>query len=282
MILKPALTVQDQILRLQSKGLIVENPKFAESFLLRNNYYRLNIYFHKFMDGTDHFENGTTFEKITRIYENDQWLRNQLLAILEPIEIHTKTSIAYHLGLKYGSDCFYHDEFHHNIAILNSVKGSFVQEVNHNKQEPFVLHHKQKYDGIFPIWVIVELLSFGAVSKYYSCLYPKDRASIAHQFFVIDEDFFLSWLRSLCVLRNICAHFGYLYKRGFQVTPRLYKEWNVEQKRTQSLFAIFVVIKELSEQQKLENLMGALSEREEKHPSFLLSDYGFPTKWRND
>lgn len=278
--LKPARTVDEQIILLQHKGMIIDDHSLAEYFLIHNNYYRLNVYFHKFMDEPDHFPKGTNFESIISIYENDQWLRNKLLGILEPIEIHAKTSIAYHMGIKYGSDCFYNDEIHADLKNLKGVKNSFLRELDHNKQEPVVLHHLRKYNGQFPIWVIVELFSFSTISKYFSCLSTKDKSEIASTAFHVNDEFLGSWFRSLSVLRNICAHFGYLFKRGYLVAPRLYKEFNLDSQVNQSLFALFLVAKELSNDQKWSGFISAVSSREENVVRFCLADYGFPNGWK--
>lgn len=40
--------------------MLVEDTSAAGDFLLRNNYYRLNIYFHKFMSADNCFQVGTS------------------------------------------------------------------------------------------------------------------------------------------------------------------------------------------------------------------------------
>jgi abortive infection bacteriophage resistance protein len=125
MSIKPALSVSEQVKLLQTRGLIIENPSSAEAFLLQNNYYRLNIYFHKFMEAKNCFKVGTTFEYIVAVYQFDRWLRNRLLTLWEPIEIHTKTRIAYCLGRTYGSDCFYKDNCFKNVDDFKKVTKDF-------------------------------------------------------------------------------------------------------------------------------------------------------------
>ena len=68
----------------------------------------------------DTFKTGVTFNDITVKYFFDRWLRNRLLYLLEPIETNIKTKLAYHLTLKYGSDCFYQN------ILLCSIKVCFV------------------------------------------------------------------------------------------------------------------------------------------------------------
>jgi len=281
--LKPALTIDEQIKLLQSRGMIIVDDSQARIFLLQNNYYRLNVYFHKFMDEPNHYPDGTMFEAITNVYENDQWFRNKLLFLLESIEIHVKTSIAYYLGLNYGSDCFYLENIYENKSYFHEVQRAFTSEINResNKKNPVIIHHLEKYDGQFPIWVVVEFLTFSRISKYFSSLSRGDRTQIAKNEFNVDEYFFSNWLHSLSVLRNICAHFGHLYQRGLLVAPKIYRELNIDPQAIQTVFGLCVVMKYLVDSQKWLPFITAISDRSTQNLSFKLIDYGFPTNWQN-
>lgn len=210
MTIKPALSVSEQVKLLQTRGLIIENPSSAEALLLQNSYYRLNIYFHKYMKAENCFKVGTTFEDIVAVYEFDRWLRNRLLTLLEPIEIHIKTRIAYRLSHSYGSDCFYKDNCFKNIDDFKKVTKDFENERNRNYKDPIILHHETAYRGKYPIWVVVEFLSFRAVSNIFACMHERDKKQIAKDAYNVNEYFLGQWLHTLSVLRNICAHYGYL------------------------------------------------------------------------
>jgi len=95
MALIPALSVHDQIELLRQRGMTIDDEKKATAFLQSNHYYRLNIYFHKFMDSPDHYQDDFQFSQIA-VYGNDRWLRNKILSVLEPIEINTRTQISHH------------------------------------------------------------------------------------------------------------------------------------------------------------------------------------------
>lgn len=53
--LKPALTIEQQIYLLQERGMIIDDFGEVKRFLEETNYYRLNIYFHKLMVTPDRF-----------------------------------------------------------------------------------------------------------------------------------------------------------------------------------------------------------------------------------
>ena len=278
--LKPTLSIEDQIHLLEKRGLIFEDADFAKQFLLKNNYYRLNIYFHKFLDSNNLFQTRLNFQHIVDIYLNDKWLRNKLLTILEPIEIKARTIIAYELGMKYGSDCFYRKEIYKNEIIHHEIQNAFSIEINRNRRDPIIQHHKHSYQGQFPIWVIVEFLSFNAISKLFGNLKEQDKKQIACHFVNVNENFLSQWLHVLSVQRNICAHYGYLYKREYAVRPRLYKEFKLDTNQNNELFAQFLIMKKLSENDGWQDFIQLIKEKEETNPSFNLIDYGFPENWK--
>ncbi|WP_243175966.1 Abi family protein [Dorea hominis] len=57
----------------------------------------------------------------------------------------------------------------YHIILLLNISGH--QTVNLHKSTSVVQHHKEKYGGNFPIWVIVEFFSMGMLSYFYFPLY---------------------------------------------------------------------------------------------------------------
>ncbi len=80
--LKPAITIEQQIELLESRGLVIDQKDKANLFLMDNNYYRLNVYFHKLMDNQNHFIPETNFSKVIKIYDIDRYLRKQIFSRL--------------------------------------------------------------------------------------------------------------------------------------------------------------------------------------------------------
>ena len=112
--------------------------------------------------------------------------------------------------------------------------------------DPVISHHNNHYGGLFPIWVVVEYLSFNSISKFYGNLLENDKKIIAKNMFDVNESYLESWLHSLSVMRNICAHFGYVYRRKFSVRPRLYSDFGWNPNKNSEFFAISLVIGKLS------------------------------------
>lgn len=277
MTLKPALSLDEQIDLLISRGMIIEDVCSARDFLQDNNYFRLNIYFHKFMDDTNHFVNGLSLNHIVNIYENDKWLRQQFLKVLEPIEITFKSNMAYYLGRTYGAECLYTPDIFYSAQYFSEFSDVMQREIYHRRQEPLVVHHQNYYDGKFPVWVLVEFLSFNTTSRLFSNLLEVDKRIIAREAFNLKDFYVQKWLHALSVLRNICAHYDYLYKRTFAIKIMLLDRWkNI---RNDDLFPMYLAAQVLSSETTFREFTHDLMERQALHTCFNLQDYGFPDNW---
>jgi abortive infection bacteriophage resistance protein len=233
------------------------------------------------MDTHDHFYKGTTFSEVMAIYNNDSLLRNKILTVLEPIEITTRTQIAHYLGVTYGSDVFYQKNFYKDELIWKSIMDNFSNEISHNYSDPVIKHHRTHYGGLFPIWVVVEFLSFNTLSKFYSNLQEKDKKVIAKNIYNVNDYLFGQWLHVLSNLRNNCAHYGYLYRREYPLRPIIAKSFRWSATKDNRLFALFLVMRRLSEHKLWEEFIQTLSDNEKTMPLFHLEDYGFPDNWRS-
>ena len=243
---KPALTIDDQIVLLERRGLLFKHTDEERQFLIENNYYRLNLYFHKLMDSENHFQEGISLALIKNIYETDNFVRRKIFSMLEPIEIGLKTKIAYHLGNKYGSLVFYKKENFDSPKIYDQISNTFYHEITRNQNDFVVNHHYQNYSGYFPIWVIVEYLSFNCISNLFSNLKLEDQKEISKVYYNIDVNYFRKWIHSLSVFRNICAHFSYLFQRIYTVPISFGYDAIKFPNQENRLFGIFYAIKKIS------------------------------------
>jgi abortive infection bacteriophage resistance protein len=277
--LKKALNSSEQLLLLRERGLKFEAVELSETFLRDNNYYRLNYYFKKCREGLETFTTVCHFEEIIDIYEFDKWMRISLLSILEPIEIKIRSNIAYNLGLKYGPGCFYNKGLF-DLYFYTKIESAFAAELDKNRNLSFVIHHLNNYDGKFPIWVIVELFTFGQLSKFYSALQSEDKEMLSTDLYNLDSKYLKNWLHALSLLRNICAHYGPLYRKEFVSPPLLGNLFGPNVGKNNSLFGMLLVIKRLSDTDRWELFIQQLSDFNEKQNSVSLSDYGFPLNWK--
>ena len=284
--LKKPLCYEDQINRLiDTHALKIDDRQAAIDILSRVNYYRLSAFGIglKQPENREKYLSGTTIQTLYDLYCFDSQLRSLLTPVIESIEIDLRAKISYHLAMTYGSDGFYcADNFQskqdgYGNSIHSNTLKRFEAEVARQGSLPCVMHHNRVYGGRFPIWVAVELFTFGMLSSLYSIMLPNDQEAIAQQY-GIDKVHLYSWFLSLVEVRNICAHYNRIYNMPLKQTPKLYRENRPYQ--SNRLFAVLLVIKRLAKNtEQWQVFIERLVELTKKYPAANLASMGFPTNW---
>ncbi|HLR11343.1 MAG TPA: Abi family protein [Sporosarcina sp.] len=277
--IKQPKTYEEQIELFKKRGLIIEDEASAITILSKINYYRFSAYTLTLKKDNVFHENAS-FDQIYSLYEFDRKLRLELLSSLEQIEISFRTKISYYLAHKYGSTPHLDVSNFKNESYFNDMTRQIKGEINRSK-ELFIIHHQEKYESVFPIWVVIEVTSFSLLSKIYSNLKDDDQDDIAD--FYNNKRFFIrNWLYALSTLRNICAHFGRLYNRHLPIHFKLAKEDRKKLGYGNTTFsAIFVICKILSDKTLLQTLMTNISALIEEYEHVDISQLGFPENWRS-
>lgn len=204
----------------------------TEHWLRFVGYYRLSGYWHPFRvaqpDGTRNsdFVAGTSMKNVAALYEFDRKLKAHILSGLERVEIACRSRIADVLGERdvnalFTPEYFRNPEQHHEMIVTvdNRIQRAL------NSKDPVALHHRDSYDGQYPIWVAMEFLDFGDVSRLYANLLDADREQIAAWFGWVPPErhpeakfgaAFMNWLRHLTIVRNTAAHHSRLWNRVFE------------------------------------------------------------------
>ena len=184
--IKPFLSFEGQIERLRAHGCNVEDSSFAQAVLSQINYYRFSAYFLPFKGKDGKYREGTSFNSVFRIYEFDQKLRGILFAAVARIEVFLRAQLAhYHAEqydpLGYLSGMSFRAKGHDHARFTQKIN----DEVRNNAKVAFVQHHIQNYNSQFPVWVIIELFTFGMLSRFY--LEIKDMQRIFGMLLVLKE-----------------------------------------------------------------------------------------------
>lgn len=254
--LKDHKSFEEQVQILKSRNMKIENEEKAIEILKMTNYYRITAYALQFKTESGYVD-GATFETMYKLYKFDKRLRHIILEILESIEISLRTYMAYHLSMKYGAEAQeneqifknndyykgYDDNYgrHHN-GLIDEIRSEILK----SRKELFVKHHLNKYNGHFPIWVVVELFSFGMLSKTYMNLILEDQKAISKNCFDINYKLLESWLNNLSYIRNICAHYGRLYNKKMTITPMIHNKYKKDNIVLNRFFISILAIKELT------------------------------------
>ena len=289
---KSPLTYEEQIRRLKEfHKLSIDDKEEAVQILKKINYYRLSGYGIGLTmpDDKDKYRQGISLNHLYQLYTFDSELKNLLSLVIEQIEIQFRANISYHLAIKYGA-LGYRDS--KNFADRTDSKGNSVFEkileefksmVERNKGLPFVKHHINKYGGQFPIWVAVELFTFGNLTSLYSIMKDEDKKVIAKLYRTTDL-YFNSWIILLQEVRNLCAHYARLYNLILKTTPRLYKEYDFltqdpKTKKTK-IFQILIVLKKVLDEDQWNDFYSKFSLLLNRYSKYIkLSFMNFPNNW---
>lgn len=273
-------TIKQQVAKLRERGCIINDEKYAEETLKYINYFRLSNYFKPFCVTKDRYEDGTTFEKIMRIYEIDRRLRSILLAALEEIEIALRAAISNFHSLKYGAQGYLNAEnfdFRHNHSV-------FVGKIRHlveaNDDREFVKHYNSKHSGDFPLWVIMELFSFGTLAFFYKDMHNADKKELASSFYGCTSSELDNWIFCMNELRNYCAHYNRLYGNTFPVQPKTPRGLDYELQ--QNVFGYMMIMKQVYHNAEDWNtrVVQPVSKMIKRNADIIrLEHIGFPENW---
>jgi abortive infection bacteriophage resistance protein len=260
---KPALTYEQQLdLKLIPRGLVIEDRARALGWLRRVGYYRLSGYLYPYRVSAvdDNFRAGATFDTAVSVYKFDCELRLLLLQAIDRIEVAIRASITYHLGHELGP--FGHmSPASYKPYVPPIVPGSSGQGldfkdfggkvVHAEKQssEVFVAHYRAKYSNPdLPVWMLTEIVSFGFLSRLTENLIDKQIQRKIARDFGLSQSQLLSWLQSLCYIRNVCAHHGRLWNRTLSVKPELLPKWRKQGVTRDRLYVVLLMMLHLLEQ----------------------------------
>ncbi|WP_417796374.1 Abi family protein [Terasakiella pusilla] len=227
---KPPLSIEDQLNRFQERGLAIPDRQEAENYLNYIGYYRLSGYTRVYRnwgcEDQEQYKEGTSFNQVRDLYIFDRLLRNHMMDALERIEIAIKAilsnSIATTNNAFWVTDASFFDYGKHG-DILDKLNSSMGHDTNRN-QHDFIKHYHQKYnDPHPPSWMIMEVLTFGAISQIYKNLKGAYRIPVA-KIFTVQHDVLENWLHILAHLRNVCAHHSRLWNRNFVFRPKIPKK----------------------------------------------------------
>lgn len=285
---KPPKTFSEQLEILKTRGLSIPDPVAAEAFLGRTNYYRLTAYFISFQKPRDVFIPGSTFEDVCRLYEFDRRLRTIAAEALEIVEIAVRTKAAYHFAHEY--QAFGHSD----VSNFNSDNYHFSHEIwlqrlhsdIEDSTEVFIGHYRDTYEGfpLIPVWMAVEVMSFGGLSKFISGMKHKDQKAVAAQF-GCTAAYFGNWLHVFTRVRNICAHHAKLWNKSITSLrfPENDPDWKgFERNKTGPvIFALHKVLSAISKEHAgmfAEKITALLSEA---HPlADIPAQMGLPEDWK--
>ena len=294
---KKWLSFEEQAQLLIDRKLYVENKTDLVNFLQRKNYYYVSGYLYSYRcEDRDEYEDKKDpegllrFKKIKSIMQLDEILRVIFTYPVEIIERDFKTKLAYYssapsdpndtsqreaLPLWYLEEKNFcaHDTFEHFKEILEKEKAS-------KRHLPFVKHYNDNYNGEMPIWVAVEILTFGSLLTLFNNMSANRRRKISNSYHCSLEQL-ENWVRAIISFRNLLAHDYRLYRHKVVRVPKQKKGFCVQ---TYQIFDYLLVCRHLICDKALWNgfVIGNINGFMQRYSDISFAEaYGFPSNWQN-
>ncbi|ANU15322.1 hypothetical protein B481_0687 [Planococcus halocryophilus Or1] len=198
--MKDFATHEEQLEILEKRGLQVIDKAAAKRILSRENYYALiDGYKEPFLEhdiklnpyGLERYQEETEFSHIYALHRFDRDLRMLLLNELLKFEKNIKSKLAYRFSEKfkeagsflepgnYSEDSQHHHERDRIISTLDNLIKS------HKKRDkvryPAIREFYDKHKDV-PLWVLVNFLSLGQITHFYTVIDEELRDKIARDF----------------------------------------------------------------------------------------------------
>lgn len=230
-----------------SKNIIINDKEKALKNLEKYSYYSIiNGYKSVFKDNNNNYKANTSFEEIFALYEFDKNIKAIFLKFILEIEVVIKSLMANTIAEKYGIKTYLKienlDENANNELLAECIE-KIQKEIKDNYiKHPAIKHYKDTYNFV-PPFVLTKILTFGAISKYYSLLKQSDRQKIS-KYFKISDKLLKQILINLTMVRNISAHSDRLftYRNKYDISfKNIEKSYN----RKEYLCNLYMIIKSM-------------------------------------
>ena len=314
---KKPLSLSDQIDKLTTRGLVIDDRELTKRYLSNISYYRLRAYTYPFQnneEGDDHefIRKDIHFSDIIDLYCFDRRLRTLIFNAIEKIEVAVRTKIVQIYSEATGDSNWYENEslFKDDSFWVNEkdeatgriekkevfqydvLMDDIASEVKRSNED-FIKHFYRKYSEPKnpPAWMTLEVISFGTLSRLFELLKKSSmKDQIAKEFGLPDDRILANWLHAIAVIRNCCAHHSRIWNRRYIVSVKLpynttypfIDRDTIKLIRSNKLFAVLSCIKYFSD------IISPGSDLK-RNFLFLLGDggqllsmkeMGFPTNWK--
>lgn len=267
-------TVEEQIILLKERGIVI-NDKSAKEILTENNYYYLiNGYKNMFLDNRcqkEKYIENVSLEEIYALYKFDGELRMNLLRYILIIERRLDTYISYEFSKVYGNkEYLIENNFDNNkknnykiVSLIADIKTNTTKQIKIGNK---MLNHYIKNYGYIPLWVLIRIMTLGEVSKFYEVMKQKDQNAVAKKFGVREKTL-KTYLHNIAIVRNICAHDEKLYDLRLNnaiIKNKIHSYFNLDlhdkkySNGYKDLFSITIILKVLLKEIEFKNFYTVL------------------------
>ena len=277
------MTVEEQIENLRNLGLIIENENLAVSILNDVSCFRLIKAFSLGMKPKNgNYYEGVTFEQIVDLYKFNCNFRQILFPVIERIEVNLRCRLSNYFSSRYGVLGYENPDNFANPSFHQAFLADIEEELRRNSKSPFVKNFRTNYkDGKIPMYALVELFSFGTLSKFFKNMKNPDKKAVASTYNV-GYTYFESWIESIAFVRNLCAHYGRLYNAKLAKTPVLYKQYTQQGIGNIRIYGVLLCISHLvPHDTHWKDFVDTIAILIDKYSSVKIETMGFPKHWQS-
>ncbi len=223
-------TIEQQIKKLKSQHLIINNDVMAVHALRTYGYYNIiNGYRDPYITRTykeKTYSPDVSFEQIFSLFILDRKLRYAVLYAMTDLEEHLRAVIAEIIGESFGTshDLYLAETNYRDRPVRNkkftrsAILESLTNTAEHSYKEP-VRYYREKHH-IIPPWILLKATDFGTLTNYVKIFLRPQREALINSLYesnVIKSNMdywknMLSDTLSICLeYRNLAAHGGRIY-----------------------------------------------------------------------
>ena len=268
---KPFMTVEEQIDRLEKRGLHIADRNNVYDKLLHNNYYTVvNGYKLPFLvrqneradeqdlrNSEEKYIEGASFDELFALYTFDCNIRALLLKYILKIEHQLKSVISHSFAQNHKDERYpdYLQSGNFDVDLSKTEKGkkekqyeAFRRHIDEEFQRQtansneMLTHYREKYGNI-PPWILVSIFSFGILRSFYYCLSNKEQNDIARYFGLRPEEL-NSYLTALNIYRNACAHDERVYNLKLKSTVIRKNEKGIKHEYNR-VYVVILILKDM-------------------------------------
>ena len=250
---------------------------------------------------------NTSFDEIYALYTFDREVRHIYLKYLLKIENMFKTVIAHEFSAKYGHDNYLKLENFHSTASTDAKQlaytakklgltlpqdlakvqqksaeenaagvikliGDIQQEIARqiSKNNDVVIHYTTTY-GYIPLWVLVNVLTFGKITYFYQYMKPAEKNAVAKKFDLQPIELH-KYMEILGLARNKCAHderfFNIRFRRSLHTRSiKNFSKLGLERKSdgsyqsgTNDAYAVAIIFAQLLSKAELKEFISSMKD----------------------
>lgn len=283
-------TIEEQIEILRSRGLTINDESQARDFLLRNNYYRISGY-SLTLRKNDVFSKSATFQNIVDIYNFDHELRHIILQYLEVIEVQMKSVYVYEFTKVHGPTGYLDESFFTNKAKHKEIIDKANQQKNQRlPHEAYLKHFVNELQQNIPLWAYVDLFTISDISFLYSISEQPIKNAVARTFGLTMSKgaaILGSYMHSMTIIRNLCAHGSRIYNRLFEQKPSLNRQEkalliknNKGELDNAHFYGFLLIMKRILPSDNFSEMKDSITRLTKKYPFVRMDYYGFRSDWQ--